>query len=200
MDRTKPKRRSNTDPRTERLSVAQDKLASTVAGLWFSGNTQNEIAAQTGLTRKQVYHSLRRSKELWHEWRLDDWDTRITGELARIDRVESEAWAASQSKRMPLKGSLKSERHRMDQVAFKKSRSASMVGLLLEDRSQLCRSTLSTPRCIRCGQDRGIAQDQQQHGNTIPQGMIVVVDTPEQANHILGYSQFIEAIEKPNSM
>jgi len=90
----KPKRIANTNAKTELQASKLDAKAQQVIELYFTGITQREIGVKIGLSVMQVFKILQDTKNLWHEWRLDEWDTRITGELARIDRVESEALAA----------------------------------------------------------------------------------------------------------
>jgi len=84
-----------------------------------------------------------------------------------------------------------------DEVLRKKSRSAqygqaAFLKIALECVDQRCRLL----GAYDAAKIAALRQDQQQHGNTIPQGVIVVVDTPEQANQILGYSSYIDAIEE----
>ena len=186
-------------PSVERAASKRDSKAAEVIELYFTGMTQREIGERLGFSIYQVFKTLQDAKNLWHEWKLDEMDMRISGELARIDRIESEAWAGwnrSREDEVTRMAETTNSKDRGPETKRRKVRrgqsgEASFLRIALDCVDQRCKIL----GAYDVAKIAALRQDQQDHGNTIPQGMIVVVDTPEQANHILGYTQFIESLE-----
>lgn len=85
-DRVKPAPRSDHQPREYTLAV--------VADLYCRGLKQYEIAETIGVHPTTVSAMIKDVREAWMEAQLESFDMRVSQELAKIDHVEREAWAA----------------------------------------------------------------------------------------------------------
>lgn len=85
--------------RERKLLIA--KRRTKVADLYLQGNTQCKIAEQIGIKQSTVCNDLKRIKEAWRDSAVRDFDLSREIELKRIDRVESEAWAAWERSQKP---------------------------------------------------------------------------------------------------
>ena len=65
-----------------------------VARLYLQGNTQSEIAQQFGVSQMQISKDLAVIRSAWLQSAVRDFDAARAGELAKIDEVEREYWAA----------------------------------------------------------------------------------------------------------
>jgi hypothetical protein len=65
-----------------------------VAALYLQGRGQCEIARRLGVCQATVCHDLAAVREEWLASALRDFDARKAEELAKLDRLEREAWAA----------------------------------------------------------------------------------------------------------
>jgi len=67
---------------------------STTAQLYLARKTQTEIAAVIGVSQRQISYDLKAIEKEWFESSMVDLDERKAEELARLDAVEAECWAA----------------------------------------------------------------------------------------------------------
>jgi hypothetical protein len=70
-----------------------------IAGLYLQGWTQAEIGAKLGLSRQQIGYDLAAVRQEWLRSTLVNFDAKKAEELARIDRLEREYWAAWEKSR-----------------------------------------------------------------------------------------------------
>ena len=77
-------------------SVISDRRKK-VAELYLQGKWQSEIAGIVGVTQSQVSQDLTVLRRLWLQSSLINIDKIKSRELAKIDRLESEAWDAWES-------------------------------------------------------------------------------------------------------
>ncbi len=81
--------------RIERPSMrAKEELYAEVAKLYVMGYSQRQIAAKVGVTQPRIHVLLKKIREMWKERATQDYAARLAEELARMDAVEKEAWAA----------------------------------------------------------------------------------------------------------
>ena len=66
----------------------------TVARLYCQGVPQWQIGEQLGVTQQQVSLDLKKVRQEWRESALVHIDEKINQEIAKIDNMEREAWAA----------------------------------------------------------------------------------------------------------
>jgi len=107
-----------TGPRRTQFQIDRDRQY--IAGLYLRGYTQAQIAETINadpkrdytLTQQTISNDLKRIREAWLTSALMDFNEAKAQELARIDQVEREAWAAwersqedAESKKMVEAGS-----------------------------------------------------------------------------------------------
>lgn len=74
--------------------VSREQRRSTVAGLYLAGHSQLDIALKMGMSIGTVAADLAHVRQEWLASAVRDFDQKKAEELAKIDRLESEAWAA----------------------------------------------------------------------------------------------------------
>ena len=74
--------------------VAVDRRRRDVAARYLRGEMQSEIAASYGISQQQVSVDLKAIRAAWLAAAVRDFDTARAQELAKIDAVEAECWAA----------------------------------------------------------------------------------------------------------
>jgi hypothetical protein len=72
-----------------------------VARRYLQGEYQSAIAKVFNVTQQQISVDLKALRKAWRESALADTDAKIAEELARIDLVEAEAWAAWERSKQP---------------------------------------------------------------------------------------------------
>jgi hypothetical protein len=72
-----------------------------VAGLYLEGQTQFVIAKEVGVNQSTVSRDLEAIRAEWRGSALRDFGERQAEELARIDKLETEAWAAWHRSKLP---------------------------------------------------------------------------------------------------
>ena len=77
-----------------------------VAARYLRGEHQYTIARAVGVSQVQVSHDLKAMRDLWLASSLRDFDTLKSEQLAKIDAVELEAWAAWLRSQQPREVSL----------------------------------------------------------------------------------------------
>jgi hypothetical protein len=65
-----------------------------IARLYLQGNLQHEIGEKLGLSRQQIGYELKAIRKEWLASSLMDFNQKKAEELARIDRMEAEAWVS----------------------------------------------------------------------------------------------------------
>jgi len=80
-------------PVTENEDQREQRLAD-VARLYLTGQTQAAIGRQLGVSQNQISYDLRIVRERWLASSIRDFDELKAQELAKIDQVEAEFWAA----------------------------------------------------------------------------------------------------------
>lgn len=77
-----------------------------VARLYLTGSTQAAIAAQLDITQQQVSYDLGVIRKRWRASAARDFDALIDEQLAKVDRVEAEYWAAWERSQREAQASL----------------------------------------------------------------------------------------------
>lgn len=85
MGRKKSNQRSQTEILQHRAAIAE---------LYLSGATQMQIADELGVSQATISRDIKAIHEAWRESALVDFDDAKARELARIDKLEREAWDA----------------------------------------------------------------------------------------------------------
>ncbi len=206
MPRRKPTGRKNTLPKTQRRMAVVEQRAPAVYELLAVGLTHIEIAEKLGLTRHQVAHVISQTREMWREQRIQSWDDEVKTQLARLERVEAEAWRGWNE-------SWKPRVKTVDEVSdcngdgktktTNKVEKAQSVGdpnflaaihRVIESRIKLL--ALAEGSRIMA-KKREQAKDGQLSG---PKPVLVVVKNPEEANRILGYDEFSRNVVEADSV
>lgn len=186
-------RKKIANPEQDRQIAKLDQQAAEVADLWFSGLTQREIGDRVKLKVNQVYRILKRSKELWREWRVDNWDAHMTAELARIDRIESEAWAAwERSKSASVETLDESKDTAWGPMQTNRTKKTTRYGeaMFLKVALECVDQRLKLLGAFDFAKLEGLRRGQENSQSDTPVGVLVVVETPDQANKILGYEDW----------
>lgn len=79
-------------PKRNPTELARDRART--AELYLKSWTQNAIAAELGVSQGQVSKDLKAVRQGWLESAVRDFDAAKAAELAKIDNLEREAWAA----------------------------------------------------------------------------------------------------------
>lgn len=82
-----------------RRKIAEDATAiaarrQKVGGMYLSGRTQFDIAGELGVSQATVSADLAAIRKEWMRAAASHFAARVAHELARVDNLESEAWAA----------------------------------------------------------------------------------------------------------
>lgn len=77
------------------------------ANLYLEGKTQQEIALKIGVTREQINYDIRAIRKVWQSEMAAALDARKAEELARIDKVEAEAWSAWHNSKQATKETIR---------------------------------------------------------------------------------------------
>ena len=80
-------------PITETEDQREQRL-SDVARLYLQGKTQTAIGKALGVTQQQICYDLKIVRKRWLDSSIRNFDEARAQELAKIDRVEAEFWAA----------------------------------------------------------------------------------------------------------
>lgn len=88
--------------RREAERIAIEARNTRVMEALINGKSKNQIAIEFGIARPTVHDIITQARELWKEYRIDDFDIQLTIELQRIDRIEAEAWAAYENSKKQL--------------------------------------------------------------------------------------------------
>lgn len=92
---SKSKARRRRKPSRPVRSPAQLEYDRTqISRLFLQQKTVAQIASEMNLSPQQVQNDLRMIRDEWRRHRHADLDERMAMELARIDRIEAEAWTA----------------------------------------------------------------------------------------------------------
>lgn len=154
--------------------------AAKVAELWLKGFSQGKIAAECGITRKAVRWLLDKSRALWLERRNIALTDAIAEQLKRIDLAEGAAWEEfEKSKRDAVEESVETTKDGEKKRKTTKGRTADAKFLDV------------VVKCVdmRC-KLLGIYKPPEERSEMEVWGVVVAVDTPEQANAIMEYSEF----------
>ena len=82
-----------------KLVIAQRRQR--VADLYLQGWTQDAISRELGISQPQVAGDLKKINQAWRQSAIRDFDAARDVELARIQRMEREAWAAWERSQQP---------------------------------------------------------------------------------------------------
>lgn len=85
--------------RTRKLAIAQRRQQ--VAKLYLQGKGQNEIAQELNLTQATISRDLEQVRTAWRESSIRDFDAQRDLEIARLNQIEKEAWAAWERSQQP---------------------------------------------------------------------------------------------------
>jgi hypothetical protein len=72
-----------------------------IAGMYLRGTSQYRIAEEMRCTREMVTYDLRAIREEWRKSAIFDINTARSQELARLDEIERECWAAWEESKRP---------------------------------------------------------------------------------------------------
>ena len=72
-----------------------------VADLYLKGWAQASIAEQLRVAQSTISNDLKRIQQQWRASTIRDFDSQVTVELQKIDRLEREAWAAWERSQKP---------------------------------------------------------------------------------------------------
>jgi len=81
-------------PRNKSEELALQQRRKHVAELYLRGQTQWQIAHAMDVNQAQISRDLKVIRREWLNSAVQDFDARKAQELAKIDAVEAEAWAA----------------------------------------------------------------------------------------------------------
>ena len=81
------------NPGTHRVTTVADRRHR-VAARYLQGEYQSAIARELGVSQAQVSLDLKAMRALWLQSAMRDFDTLVSEQLAKIDRVEVAAWEA----------------------------------------------------------------------------------------------------------
>jgi len=87
--------------RTSSRSVAIAQRRQQVAGLYLQGWPQAEIGTHMQVAQSTVSNDLKRIQAEWRQSAIRDFDTQLSIELQKLDRLEREAWAAWERSQKP---------------------------------------------------------------------------------------------------
>jgi hypothetical protein len=82
-----------------KLAIVQRRQK--VADLFLQGWSQDAIGRELGISQPQVAGDLKKVRESWRQSAIRDFDAARDQELARIQRLEREAWAAWERSQQP---------------------------------------------------------------------------------------------------
>jgi len=80
--------------RTLQESLEIDRRRALVAEHYLEGLTQSQIARELGVSQGTVSHDLKAIRQQWQASANRDFDEAVGIELAKLDKVEREAWKA----------------------------------------------------------------------------------------------------------
>jgi hypothetical protein len=84
---------------SRKLEIVQRRQR--VAELYLQGWQQEAIATELAIRQPMVSEDLAKIREAWRESAIRDFDAARDLELARLDRIEREAWAAWERSKQP---------------------------------------------------------------------------------------------------
>lgn len=85
--------------RTRKLAIAQRRQQ--VAKLYLQGKGQSDIAQELNLTQATISRDLEHVQTAWRESSIRDFDAQRDLEIARLNQIEKEAWAAWERSQQP---------------------------------------------------------------------------------------------------
>jgi hypothetical protein len=133
-------------PTANKRSLAQrqhDKAE--IAAGYLRGERQADMAARLGISRQEVTYELGVLRKEWLARSSRDFDQKKSEELAKLDELETEYWAAWQASKQPLEHTTQEEV--TDEISMPAGRRHTRV---------------KVPR----SRTRAATQQQQQHGDT----------------------------------
>lgn len=84
-----------------RTKVQREKDLQQIAEMYLSGRTQADIGNILGLTQQTISNDLKALQQRWLESSVRDFDELRAEQLAKIDRLEAEYWAAWDRSKRP---------------------------------------------------------------------------------------------------
>ncbi len=97
MTQPKPKAKRPPKPthKAQKRSIIQrEQDLSTIAKMYLTGSTQAEIGLHLGVTQQQISQDVKEIQKRWLDSSLRDFDELRAEQLAKIDRLETNYWAA----------------------------------------------------------------------------------------------------------
>jgi hypothetical protein len=116
---------------TKRSSIKREFDLATLAGLYFKGKFQSEIASQLNLTQQQISYDLKTLQTRWAESARGRFDDAKGKELAKVDNLEREYWQAYQLSQKDFR-SVTAKRERVDLGIDKDGKRAARKGAITE--------------------------------------------------------------------
>ena len=77
-----------------RPKLSAQKRRPFVAEMYLSGKYQSEIARHFGVTHTTIHNDLKAIRKQWSKRYAETWNTVVSEQLAKIDKLEREAWVA----------------------------------------------------------------------------------------------------------
>ncbi len=95
MTAPKAKRPPKPTHKAQKRSIIQrEQDLSTIAKMYLTGSTQAEIGLHLGVTQQQISQDVKEIQKRWLDSSLRDFDELRAEQLAKIDRLETNYWAA----------------------------------------------------------------------------------------------------------
>jgi len=198
-------RRRIGDKAKQIASYARKERAEAVVAEYLKGKPVSEIAKKFGLNPWSVYDDLKIMRRIWHKRNNVAADKLIAEEVARLSRVETEAW--EQWERSKKAAKEKTVTRKLDMSAEEPDPMAGADGFVTEEK-QTTKGRLGDPRYLdiamravdkRCRLLQiGEYAPKDQPGVLVGQLVEVVVSTPEQVKAMMNYQEYQE-LTLPNA-
>lgn len=157
-----------------------DASSEAIADLWLKGYSQIAICKQLGISRKRLRTCLDNARTFWLERKNIAMVDMVAEQLRRIDILETQAWEGY-------------ERSQKDAVenSVERGKDGTKRKTVTKPQSGDARFLKTVHDCIdlRC-KLLGIYKPPEERTEMQVWGVLVEVNTPEQANTIMEYSEF----------
>lgn len=159
----------------------------------LAGKTLRSISELCGISRAQVVRDLRLVRQEWARRCSEGLRSLMEKELARLDRIEAEAWRAWENSQQPLVESTKDRTKSGEGVTHRRSKRVrqtageqSFLGIMLN----CVQARLKLFEMMRI--ENGDADDM------VVEAVEVIVENREEALKMLTFEQFRNAVVKRN--
>lgn len=176
--------------------IRRETIGSDIAALWLKGLTQREIGEKYGLTVDQVADDIAWVRSVWRKTNERSITEKIDEELERLNQIEKAAWMAwEESRQDAVERSKSTEKGKEGKVTKKGEKRSGQAG---DSRFLVAAIKCVQERCKLIGAYKEAEKDENEAGR--PMGVLVVVDSPEEAQKMLSYADFEEARAKAEAI